>query len=1109
MRRKNCAQELFRDEDLQRLAETGLRCDYLRTPMTSVKSLNEESLKNKLVLPTLFSLGFDPAELEFETSFTIQLGRTTHTVDGRAERASGRLDILCTRGRRPLFVIELKAESQPITDADRRQVLSYARLVEPMAPFALLSNGKQTRIYSAVSGAEIKHCRAGALPGLQVNLESELAIRFEALQHFIGLSGDNLVAFCRAQVRMATAAFRAEGGQPLGEQLRRKYIPDTYVHRRTVERQFGDFLRQRAFPIFPVIGPSGVGKTNTMCFLSEVAEGEPFLFYSGTLLSSSMLEQLSMDFNLVFSTQEAPIALLRKISTVAQEHGKNFTVFVDAIDEWESPQKFAELELLAPAFRQLGLRLVVSCKTSNWNDFLFKKGVATAVQSCVQPGVDQLSDFSTAELASALKRYSKFLNLPVRSKSVSGASFNPFALRIMCEVAHSSHASLDLVTDSREIVRRYLVYKLEKSAKPGACWRIVDRLAKLLQDRDQVQIDEEVLRRDLSLPLLEEIPKDLFDHAILYRYVSPSGGSFVGFYFSTVRDYVLACRVNGLQARRGSELRRRIRTLFSSYVGQSAVFFFFRTGSMREQEACVSSGYEFDLARRKHIVADLLAWHGGNFVRGLSAEGRRGLLGHLETTLFLKATGAATADQIIDVVRCLPMDGTIEMKLVDWLGRLGDLPDAPIALVASRISRLLAARRTRSQTGRLISLAMNPAKDGYIRRYAIAALDARHLSRAKARRLFVELIRDPDADVRTWIRVWYPDVENGSVQRELFSRLAEPLPPGVREDIAVALGCSRRADTGPKLFSWIMENGSSDKETLGWAFRALAELRYRPAIPEILGRLRFNINSRLGEQMLICLGEMRARSALPELIEMSSQSSNIDPYWWASAICKASGRNEAFIRKAAQLQNRYGDFVTLLARAMTGVARVEPDVVLFLSNRAKLEPQRSALLSEWGHCVTGIGDGRRPMRLTKAFRQVLYELVAEDTVLSPPSVMLLLELENNVERLSRALMDFLPRLHLSVRGHEVLLTRADRLGRLARILRPWVNQKLASAESSLTLLRTCVVLAELLGDQSTWESVQLNLRRVRRAIKAEAMAILERRLRGGYPPRLSVENVFR
>ena len=106
--------------------------------------MNEEEVKNNIIIPWLTSNGVPQGELHFERPFRVKLGR--HTVDageGATSRvATARLDVLVSRQGRNLLVVEVKAEDLLLTEDDRDQGISYARLVHPVAPFVLVTNGR-------------------------------------------------------------------------------------------------------------------------------------------------------------------------------------------------------------------------------------------------------------------------------------------------------------------------------------------------------------------------------------------------------------------------------------------------------------------------------------------------------------------------------------------------------------------------------------------------------------------------------------------------------------------------------------------------------------------------------------------------------------------------------------------------------------------------------------------------------------------------------------------------------------------------------------------------------------------------------------------------------
>ncbi|WP_333667553.1 type I restriction enzyme HsdR N-terminal domain-containing protein, partial [Flavobacterium sp.] len=109
--------------------------------------MTEEDIKAKILLPYLHDLGIDVSEISLEDSFKIRLGKT--------KKATGRSDILCKRHSKNLFVIELKSDTVPITDDDRDQGISYARLLDYIAPFTIITNGLETKVYDTITKEHI------------------------------------------------------------------------------------------------------------------------------------------------------------------------------------------------------------------------------------------------------------------------------------------------------------------------------------------------------------------------------------------------------------------------------------------------------------------------------------------------------------------------------------------------------------------------------------------------------------------------------------------------------------------------------------------------------------------------------------------------------------------------------------------------------------------------------------------------------------------------------------------------------------------------------------------------------------------------------------------
>jgi hypothetical protein len=81
------------------------------------------------------------------------LGHAQIEVDGLArEKAEGRSDLLVFHNDKALAVFELKRPGLPLTDQDRDQALSYARVLHPRPPLVVLSNGADTKIFATHTG---------------------------------------------------------------------------------------------------------------------------------------------------------------------------------------------------------------------------------------------------------------------------------------------------------------------------------------------------------------------------------------------------------------------------------------------------------------------------------------------------------------------------------------------------------------------------------------------------------------------------------------------------------------------------------------------------------------------------------------------------------------------------------------------------------------------------------------------------------------------------------------------------------------------------------------------------------------------------------------------
>lgn len=92
--------------------------------------------------------------IKHQLTFTITIGRQAIEIDGQAaSKASGRCDVLLIHDERPLAILELKRPGTALDEDDRKQGLSYARVLEPWAPLVVVTNGTETCTYLTYSGS--------------------------------------------------------------------------------------------------------------------------------------------------------------------------------------------------------------------------------------------------------------------------------------------------------------------------------------------------------------------------------------------------------------------------------------------------------------------------------------------------------------------------------------------------------------------------------------------------------------------------------------------------------------------------------------------------------------------------------------------------------------------------------------------------------------------------------------------------------------------------------------------------------------------------------------------------------------------------------------------
>ena len=119
----------------------------------SLELYSEQDAETKIVVPRLRELGY--IEEHPDRNVVIKF---RHPIDAQQGREKRKIyaDIVVFVNDYPIIVVDSKNPRHYLTDNDRRQVISYARLIGDIAPYSALCNGHTWQVFDTVSKEQIQ-----------------------------------------------------------------------------------------------------------------------------------------------------------------------------------------------------------------------------------------------------------------------------------------------------------------------------------------------------------------------------------------------------------------------------------------------------------------------------------------------------------------------------------------------------------------------------------------------------------------------------------------------------------------------------------------------------------------------------------------------------------------------------------------------------------------------------------------------------------------------------------------------------------------------------------------------------------------------------------------
>ena len=506
--------------------------------------MNEAEVRSNIIDPLLATLGLDYDNISLERSFTIKIGKYNEEIQWERHSRHPRYDYLIKADDKNLFIIEAKKQGSHLSEDDLEQGICYAKLVDPIAPFVVLTNGSETKVYETLTKKDITNIRLSETEYAKNNYAIDLdpEIKQLALLALFSLNYSTFVDFCVKQ-SSDTISQLSESADEIG--ILKRYIPEIFVKRHDLENSLHNFIRSES-SCFMISGKSGIGKTNVMCdFVKDIQKRFPVLFYNGGQISDKLENEIANDLNWEFATDKPPQRMFKQIDDICKKHGQPLLIFLDAVDEWKMKSAPIDVNKFIGYVLDKNIKLIVSCKDSKLREFLAISGTVSALSQNIYAAPKTLeksfvlSEFLPDERIEAVNNYSKHFmmtGITTTSETFSACS-DPIILRVIAEVYRDNLVPSSL--NSAQIWQKYLdVLSSKKPSLRADIRKTLTEVAAVMLEQENDTICESLMKN-----VNTESFAFLMDYGVLINKPDNVGRYSVTFSIDGLRNYIMVYHI--------------------------------------------------------------------------------------------------------------------------------------------------------------------------------------------------------------------------------------------------------------------------------------------------------------------------------------------------------------------------------------------------------------------------------------------------------------------------------------------------------------------------------------------------------------------------------------
>lgn len=370
----------------------------------------------------------DPADVKHQIKFSFTFGRSRINVDNTDNYdKQARSDIVLEKGGVPLAVLELKREGHALSAEDEAQGLSYARVLDPMAPIVIVTNGDETRIFNSYTGQCLG---ADTLAETQFVATVDAAARLAAgnLKQAIQTLMGNEPTIWRQAIEQLTDA-TIEDLTATSDNPGLPFTKDFLIQREATEEAID--LLEEGKRLILIEGPPLIGKSNILRDLAgRTRKADRFatllIEVGRSGIVQTVADGLANQLNWPVTKEEAR-AWLMQLSRGDQN--LHLVLALDGVDPRDK-KAVAEIEDLSSSRFGVGLRVVVAFDDSAVHRILESKGgrdQSKIGRRAVRIVVDRMSD---AEFRAAVNMMSDMRIWLMRGAQSARELRFPWALRM-------------------------------------------------------------------------------------------------------------------------------------------------------------------------------------------------------------------------------------------------------------------------------------------------------------------------------------------------------------------------------------------------------------------------------------------------------------------------------------------------------------------------------------------------------------------------------------------------------------------------------------------------------------------------------------------------------